>query len=192
MPLFPYGCTRANTGPHTRQGSRGAVPSHGLPAPCLLLLTYANCLALAAAQLRHKAQDCAAQGLFPSSLPLPRLPQSGFPKPEGPELWQGACQALPHPGTHSPVGTGPHHGHGHLPHLFPSGEKKKKIKKGVFGTAPCWMRRVIPMGFREVWGTALAGRSGTCPGPATSKANKWEGSQHSPIALPLFPVCSQH
>lgn len=111
--------------------------------PCLLLLSAARCLVLAAAEPGYKAQDCVAQGLFLPSFPLPRLPHCSFPKQRGcgrepvrpchiPGLaavpWEWSC-SLPQ--------------RGHICAI--SQVAKNKARKSEFG--PCGSRR----GWEQLW-----------------------------------------
>jgi len=59
--------------------------------------------------------------------------------------------------------------------------------RGMCGPAPRWL---VPVSQRGS-GSSAGQEEQDPPSPATSKANKREGSQRSPIVLPLFPVRSR-
>ncbi|KAI6078167.1 Myelin proteolipid protein [Aix galericulata] len=86
-----------------------------------------------AAEPRHRTRDCAAQGPFLSSLPLPSLPHrsSSSPQPAGPGLWCGGGPAGP---CHIRGAARKAPAPGHLPaSMFPGwhlGWKKKNKEKG--------------------------------------------------------------
>lgn len=108
----------------------------------------------------------------------PPFPSSGSPAAASPSRGAvaGASQAPLHPRT--PLGMEPQSGH----LCAISQVAKNKTRKGRFG----------PHGSQQGWEQRWPGGTRPPPGSAASKANKREGSQHSPIALPLFPVCSWH
>lgn len=185
MPQLPYWYSRADA--HQCPPGNGAALFPGvllLLAPCLLLLSAALFGAGSSRAWVQGSGLCGTRALSPllsppqaSPLQLPRAVAGSWSGPAasrdsqslGMELFTAPERAPP---CHLQVA-------------------KNKARRGKFGPAPRWVHRTLPVGASKVGSSAGQDGRGP-PGSAVPKANKREGSQHSPIALLLFPVCSWH